>query len=133
MQKYNSSDALRANTFPFDTSPVLLCKSFLFMPFSKCNSPALTAGLFSLLESEDKELAQDKGCLALDGPSGRKLLKEILEEVKAARQKVKTEETNTGPGYYRRVAGIIDAVFFAFYLITIITFLSIMSVTWFGQ
>lgn len=103
------------------------------MPFSKCNSPALTAGLFSLLESEDKELAQDKGCLALDGPSGRKLLKEILEEVKAARQKVKTEETNIGPGYYTRVAGIIDAMFFAFYLITIITFLSTMSVTWFGQ
>lgn len=75
---------------------------------------------------------QDKGSLALDGPISHKLLKEILEEVKAARQKVKTEETNTGPGYYRRVAEIIDAVFFVFYFITIVTFLSVISVEWFG-
>lgn len=152
-QKYNSSDALRANKIlvkiTFWCTTCTFMQVFYFMPFSNCNSypmqitqwdsqyafntAALTAGLFSLLELKEKELVQDRGCFALDGPSGRKLLTEILEEVKAARQNVKTEQANTGPGYYRRVAEIIDAVFFAFYLITIITFMSVMYVLWFGQ
>lgn len=75
---------------------------------------------------------QTKGSLHQDGLSGHDLLKQILEEVKAARKEVKREEADKAePGYYRRVAEIIDSVFFVLYFLTIVIFLTIMYMMWF--
>lgn len=58
-----------------------------------------------------------------------RLLNQMLQEVKLARQEV-IREAQTGPGFYKRVARIFDCVFFTFYLMTVVVFLSYMYITW---
>lgn len=75
---------------------------------------------------------QAKGSPHQDGFSGHDLLKQILEEVKAARKEVKREEADSAePGYYGRVAEIIDTVFFVLYFLTIVVFYAVMYMIWF--
>ncbi|KAM8723387.1 5-hydroxytryptamine receptor 3A [Acanthopagrus schlegelii] len=73
----------------------------------------------------------EKSCPPLDGPSGHDLLKRILMEVKEARQGIKEQEKEKSkPGYYKRVAIIVDSVFFFLYFSTVVTFLTFMYVSW---
>lgn len=57
------------------------------------------------------------------------LLNLILQEVKVARQEV-SRGAKPGSGFYKRVAYILDSVFFTFYLITVVVFLSYMYLSW---
>lgn len=73
----------------------------------------------------------EKSCPPLDGPSGHDLLKRILMEVKEARRGIKEQEKEKSkPGYYKRVAIIVDSVFFFLYFSTVVTFLTFMYVSW---
>ncbi|XP_073349812.1 5-hydroxytryptamine receptor 3A-like [Pagrus major] len=80
---------------------------------------------------ENGQVKPERSCLPLDGPSGRDLLKRILMEVKAARREMEGQETEkTKTGFYKRVAQIIDSVFFFFYFFTVTTFLTFMYFEW---
>ncbi|KAG8006544.1 5-hydroxytryptamine receptor 3A [Nibea albiflora] len=80
---------------------------------------------------EGVQVRPEKCHLPLDGPSGSHLLKLILEEVKAVRQEAAGQEKDAGkPGHYRRLAEIIDYVFFVVYLLTVTIFLTIMYINW---
>lgn len=76
-----------------------------------------------------KAEVNQKGSRQQEWPSVSRLLNQILQEVKSARQEVH-RGAQTGPGFYKRVAHILDCVFFTFYLITVVVFLSSMYVTW---
>ncbi|GAA6222100.1 5-hydroxytryptamine receptor 3A-like isoform X3 [Lates japonicus] len=72
-----------------------------------------------------------KSHLPVDCPRDHDLLRLILEEVKAARQEAgRKDEKKKKPGRYERLALIIDSVFFALYLLTIIVFLVFMYRGW---
>lgn len=58
-----------------------------------------------------------------------RVLNQILQEVKSARQEV-NGEAQKGPGFYKRVAHTFDCVFFTFYLMTVVVFLLYMYITW---
>ncbi|XP_058509894.1 5-hydroxytryptamine receptor 3A-like [Solea solea] len=59
------------------------------------------------------------------------LLKLLLEQVKAARQETGRQcKDERKPGCYARLAKIIDYVYFAFYLISVATFLFYMYIEW---
>ncbi|XP_037331886.2 5-hydroxytryptamine receptor 3A-like [Pungitius pungitius] len=75
------------------------------------------------------EEAPDKGPAPLD--QGRDLLKLILEKVRTARQEVAERcKEEMRPGRYRRLADIIDRVFFSLYLLTASVFLTYMYIVW---
>lgn len=79
-------------------------------------------------ESEDKVQAEQKKVASqADGPGGRQLLKQILQEVKVVRQMA--ANLNQKPSQCS-LAVLIDSVFFVFYLLTIIVFLTYMYVHW---
>lgn len=81
---------------------------------------------------EKGQVKAEKSYLPLDGPSGHDLLKLILEEVKAARQEAEGQEKgDRKQEYYRRVAEIIDSVFFVLYFLTVVVFLAYMFKVWF--
>uniref|UniRef100_A0A4W6DV12 5-hydroxytryptamine receptor 3A-like n=1 Tax=Lates calcarifer TaxID=8187 RepID=A0A4W6DV12_LATCA len=72
-----------------------------------------------------------KSHLPADCPRDHDLLRLILEEVKAARQEAgRKDEKKKKPGRYERLALIIDPVFFALYLLTIIVFLVFIYHGW---
>ncbi|GLD48880.1 transmembrane protein 104 [Lates japonicus] len=72
-----------------------------------------------------------KSHLPVDCPRDHDLLRLILEEVKAARQEAgRKDEKKKKPGRYERLALIIDSVFFALYLLTIIVFLVFIKIHW---
>ncbi|KAM6965966.1 5-hydroxytryptamine receptor 3A-like [Tautogolabrus adspersus] len=82
---------------------------------------------------EDIEMKEETS-FPLDGPNGLNLLKRILEEVKAARQQAsRQEEEKIQPGFYKKLAEIIDHVFFVLYLLTIVAFLTYMYIVWFSK
>lgn len=75
----------------------------------------------------------EQSYLPMDEPHGRDLLKLILEEVKAARQETGRQDKDKDkgkPGFYKRLAEIIDSVFFVLYVFTIIIFLTYMYIVW---
>lgn len=73
----------------------------------------------------------EKRYLPLDLSSERDLLKLILEEVKAAKQEAgRQDKVKTKPGKYRKLAELIDSVFFVLYLITFVIFLVSMCEVW---
>ncbi|XP_053194927.1 5-hydroxytryptamine receptor 3A-like [Scomber japonicus] len=85
---------------------------------------------------EKGEVKADKSYLPLDRPKDDKgdLLKLILEEVREARQEVgKQDKVKKKPAYYRKLAEIIDSVFFGIYLLTFIAFVACMYLTWFHK
>nr|XP_046272035.1 5-hydroxytryptamine receptor 3A-like isoform X2 [Scatophagus argus] len=66
-----------------------------------------------------------------DGPAGRDLLKQILGEMKAARQEIiRQRKDRSEPGRYARVAEVVDHVFFVLYFITTVVFLTYMYMEW---
>ncbi|CAK6971276.1 -hydroxytryptamine receptor 3A-like [Scomber scombrus] len=81
---------------------------------------------------EKGEVKAEKSYLPLDWPKDGDLLKLILEEVRAARQEVgKQDKVKKKPSYYRKLAEIVDSVFFGIYLLTFLSFLVWMYVNWF--
>lgn len=64
-----------------------------------------------------------------DGLGGRQLLKQILQELTAVRQMAANQDSKEQIPLCS-LAVIIDSVFFVFYLLTIIVFLSYMYVYW---
>lgn len=82
-------------------------------------------------DPEDKVQVEKKtgGASQSDGPGGRQLLKQILWELKAVRQTV-ADGGSAGQTPLCTLAVLIDSVFFVFYLLTIIVFLSYMYVYW---
>ncbi|XP_056870045.1 5-hydroxytryptamine receptor 3A-like isoform X1 [Takifugu flavidus] len=83
----------------------------------------------SHIENDINAEVNKKGSHHQEWPSVSKLLNQILQEVKSARQEV-NRGAQTGPGFYKRVAHIFDCVFFTFYLMTVVVFLSYMYITW---
>ncbi|XP_035853003.1 5-hydroxytryptamine receptor 3A-like isoform X2 [Sander lucioperca] len=80
------------------------------------------------------EETPEKSSFPLDQPDDRDLLKLILEEVKAARQEAEGQDkTKIKPGHYRRLAQIIDSVFFTLYLVAVAVFLRHMYSVWVSQ
>lgn len=57
------------------------------------------------------------------------LLNQILQQVKAARQEL-NQRAESRPNCFYRVAQILDMVFFALYLATVVVFLLFMYVIW---
>ncbi|XP_029292808.1 5-hydroxytryptamine receptor 3A [Cottoperca gobio] len=77
------------------------------------------------------EETPEKSSRPLDRPSDGDLLKLILQEVKAAQQEVKRQDKDQRePGRYRRLANIIDRVFFTVYFLTITIFMTCMNTFW---
>uniref|UniRef100_UPI0037E8B82E 5-hydroxytryptamine receptor 3A n=1 Tax=Semicossyphus pulcher TaxID=241346 RepID=UPI0037E8B82E len=80
---------------------------------------------------EDVQVKQEKSSLPLDGPNSCDVLKQIHEQVKSARQEAKRQkEEEKKPGRYRRMAEIIDHVFFMLYLTAVVGFLTYMYFKW---
>ncbi|XP_026209957.1 5-hydroxytryptamine receptor 3A-like isoform X2 [Anabas testudineus] len=81
---------------------------------------------------EEQGIAKpEKRHLAMDWPSGLNLLRQILEEVKAARQEAGRQgKGELKPGRYKRLAQIIDYVFFALYFLTVASFSVCMYIVW---
>ncbi|XP_070779120.1 5-hydroxytryptamine receptor 3A-like [Enoplosus armatus] len=81
---------------------------------------------------EKDQVTPARTYLPLVEPSGRDLLKGILEEVKAARQEADRQDKNrrTETGFYKRLAEIVDSVFFVLYFLTFVIFLSCMYSVW---
>lgn len=107
----------------------------MFIASRSIITPTRSDGLSSHAESagsvETGPVKPEKSCLPLDGPSGRDLLKRILMEVKEARREIEgREKEKRKPGYYKRVAIIIDSVFFFLYFATVVTFLTFMYIMW---
>ncbi|XP_060882658.1 5-hydroxytryptamine receptor 3A-like [Labrus mixtus] len=84
---------------------------------------------------EDIQMKEEKSFLPLDGPNGLNMLKGILEEVKAARQQASRQEEDEEkkPGGYKKIAEILDHLFFVFYLLTVVVFLAYMYIVWFSK
>lgn len=72
-------------------------------------------------------MEQKKGASQTDGPGGRQLLKQILQEVKVVRQMAANQGQKPS---HCSLAVLIDSVFFVFYLLTIIVLLIFMYVNW---
>ncbi|XP_051244581.1 5-hydroxytryptamine receptor 3A [Dicentrarchus labrax] len=84
--------------------------------------------------AEEGQVKPEKSPLTLEGPAGRDALKLILEEVKAARQEAEGRETDQRKSRrYRRVAEIIDSVFFVLYFLTVAGFLTYIYVVWISR
>ncbi|XP_040047303.2 5-hydroxytryptamine receptor 3A [Gasterosteus aculeatus] len=80
------------------------------------------------------EEAPENGPVPPDRPEGHDLLKLILKEVKTTRQEVGgPNKDEMRPGRYRRLADIIDRVFFSLYLLTAVVFLTYMYTAWISQ
>ncbi|XP_078125313.1 5-hydroxytryptamine receptor 3A isoform X2 [Sander vitreus] len=80
------------------------------------------------------EETPEKSSFPLDRPDERDLLKLILEEMKAARQEAEGQDkTKIKPGLYRRLAQIIDSVFFTLYFGTVVVLLTYMYSVWVSQ
>ncbi|XP_059204945.1 5-hydroxytryptamine receptor 3A-like [Centropristis striata] len=85
-------------------------------------------------EPNDAEEFPQKSDLPLDRSNGRDLLKQLLEEVKAARQKAeKQEKDKMKPGRYRTLAEYIDSVFFTLYFLTVVGYLMYVAIVWVSQ
>lgn len=82
------------------------------------------------MDDEKAEVKPEKGPHHQERSRGTVLLKQILQEVKAARQEI-IRTADPGPGFYKRVAKIIDIVFFVLYILTVALFLLIVYVLWF--
>ncbi|XP_020502931.2 5-hydroxytryptamine receptor 3A [Labrus bergylta] len=83
---------------------------------------------------EDIQMKEEKSFLPLDGPDVLNMLKGILEEVKAARQQASRQgEEEKKPGGYKKIAEILDHLFFVFYLLTVVVFLTYMCIVWFSK
>ncbi|XP_055366902.1 5-hydroxytryptamine receptor 3A-like isoform X1 [Betta splendens] len=68
---------------------------------------------------------------SLDLPCDLSVLRQILEEVKAARQEAEGQgKARRNHVCYRRLARIIDNVFFTFYFLGVVTFLLCMYIIW---
>lgn len=63
------------------------------------------------------------------GSVGNQLLNQILQQVKAARQELNVR-AELHPNCFFRVAQILDTVFFALYLATVVVFLLYMYIFW---
>ncbi|XP_067426244.1 5-hydroxytryptamine receptor 3A-like [Thunnus thynnus] len=80
-------------------------------------------------EEETGEVKPEKSYPPSDWP--KDLLKQILEEVRAAQQEAgRRDNVKTKPGYYRRLAEIIDSVFFVLYFLTCVIFMMFMFILW---
>ncbi|CAJ1075573.1 -hydroxytryptamine receptor 3A-like isoform X2 [Xyrichtys novacula] len=80
---------------------------------------------------EEAQVKQEKNVPSLSGPDGLELLRLILQEVKAARKEDEREKAEKKKGgYYKRIAEIIDHVFFVIYFLVVIVFLSYMHIKW---
>ncbi|XP_039680640.1 5-hydroxytryptamine receptor 3A-like isoform X2 [Perca fluviatilis] len=85
-------------------------------------------------EPRGAEETPEKSSFPLDLPDERDLLKLILEEMKAARQEAEgQDQTKIKPGLYRRLAQIIDSVFFTLYFGTVVVFFTYMYSMWVSQ
>ncbi|XP_074552444.1 5-hydroxytryptamine receptor 3A [Halichoeres trimaculatus] len=84
-------------------------------------------------EEEAKE-KQEKNFLPLDGTNILELLKLILGEVKAARLGTEQRREDAKQvGRYRKIAEIVDHIFFVLYFLTVIVFLTYMHLQWLSK
>ncbi|XP_051244577.1 5-hydroxytryptamine receptor 3A-like isoform X2 [Dicentrarchus labrax] len=84
--------------------------------------------------AEEGQRKPEKSPLTLDRSAGLDALKLILEEVKAARREAEGRETDQRKSRrYRRVAEIIDSVFFVLYFLTVASFLTYIYVVWISR
>ncbi|XP_075310249.1 5-hydroxytryptamine receptor 3A-like isoform X1 [Odontesthes bonariensis] len=81
---------------------------------------------------EDKDVGKtEESRLPSDPPDDCDLLKLILDKVKAVRQEAEHQDKDkTKPGRFRKLAKIIDTVFFVLYILVIATFLMYMYMLW---
>ncbi|XP_068193794.1 5-hydroxytryptamine receptor 3A-like isoform X2 [Antennarius striatus] len=79
---------------------------------------------------EKAQVKPDQSLLPLNPSSSRDLLQQILEAVTSLRKEADRRIREQGDGSYRRVAEIIDTVFFSLYFIGIVVFLSYMYSVW---
>ncbi|XP_034567548.1 5-hydroxytryptamine receptor 3A-like isoform X2 [Notolabrus celidotus] len=80
---------------------------------------------------EEGQVKQGKSFPPMVGPNCLAPLESILKEVKAARLGVKKQrEEEKKEGRYKRIAGIIDHIFFFLYFSTVVVFLSYMNIMW---
>lgn len=80
---------------------------------------------------EQGQATQEKSPLPLDSSSGLVLLKQIVEDVKAARQEAGRQDKDQRKWRCcRRLAQILDYVFFALYFLTVGTFSVYMYIEW---
>lgn len=66
-----------------------------------------------------------------DPPRDIDLLKSILDEVKSAQQKTGSQEKETlQPGFFRKLAQIVDVLSFVIYFLTVFIFVTYIFVIW---
>ncbi|XP_054463248.1 5-hydroxytryptamine receptor 3A-like [Anoplopoma fimbria] len=85
--------------------------------------------------TDGAEETPEKSSLPPYRPDDCDLLELILKEVKTARQEVGAprDKDQGRPGRYRRLAEIIDSVFFVLYFLTVLFFMTYMNVKWIVQ
>ncbi|XP_077387291.1 5-hydroxytryptamine receptor 3A isoform X2 [Festucalex cinctus] len=83
------------------------------------------------LEKKDPVKEKAEGLpVQIGPPSEREQLKLFLQEVRAAQQEAESVANAPRPKRFRRVADIIDIIFFIFYFCTVGIFLAVMYHTW---
>lgn len=66
-----------------------------------------------------------------DPPRDVDVLKSILDEVKSAQQKIGNQEKETlQPGFFRKLAKIIDISSFVMYFLTVFIFVTYIFIIW---
>ncbi|XP_038161547.1 5-hydroxytryptamine receptor 3A-like isoform X2 [Cyprinodon tularosa] len=78
-------------------------------------------------DSENGEVKAEQGALPLGQLGHADLLKQVLEELKAAQQEAGGQRS---PGFYTRVATIIDTLFFVGYILAFAAFVIYICVGW---
>ncbi|XP_015234889.1 PREDICTED: 5-hydroxytryptamine receptor 3A-like [Cyprinodon variegatus] len=78
-------------------------------------------------DSENGEVKPEQGALPLGQLGHADLLKQVLEELKAAQQEAGGQRS---PGFYTRVAIIIDTLFFVGYILAFAAFVIYICVGW---
>lgn len=90
---------------------------------------AIKPHLSSTEKDEKAEARPGNGSGHQDRPGATKLLNQILQEVKTARREI-NRAAKTGPGFFKRLAQVLDIVFFLLYLTAVVIFLLYMYIVW---
>ncbi|XP_055366904.1 5-hydroxytryptamine receptor 3A-like isoform X2 [Betta splendens] len=90
-----------------------------------------TLPVIETVANEEQGRVNLESHFSLDLPCDLSVLRQILEEVKAARQEAEGQgKARRNHVCYRRLARIIDNVFFTFYFLGVVTFLLCMYIIW---
>ncbi|XP_041824790.1 5-hydroxytryptamine receptor 3A-like [Melanotaenia boesemani] len=105
--------------------------SFLTDLDNYCGKKAQSSVAIQLDIQLEVKCHKEKICFPPDQLSDHDLLKLILEEVKAAQQEVGSHKKDERePGCYRKLAKIINYVFFASYFVTVLACIVFMCTNW---